>query len=45
MGRSAWDAPEIDGVVHLKLSSKKTLQVGDFAEVHIQRADATDLWG
>lgn len=45
VGRSVWDAPEIDGVVHLKLPSEKTLQVGDFAEVLIKRANATDLWG
>jgi ribosomal protein S12 methylthiotransferase len=42
-GRSAADAPEIDGVVHIRKASG--LKSGDFAEVRITRADAYDLYG
>ncbi|MDD5378083.1 MAG: 30S ribosomal protein S12 methylthiotransferase RimO [Acidithiobacillus sp.] len=41
--RSASDAPEIDGVVHL--GKVAGLQVGDWVEVEINRADAHDLYG
>ncbi len=41
--RSASDAPEIDGVVHLGKAAG--LQVGDWVEVTITRADAHDLYG
>jgi ribosomal protein S12 methylthiotransferase len=49
IGRSAADAPEIDGVVHIKRSlalggGGKKLTVGEFADVVITRADAHDLW-
>ncbi|WP_026354196.1 30S ribosomal protein S12 methylthiotransferase RimO [Massilia niastensis] len=47
IGRSAADAPEIDGVVHIKKSlvpGKQKLAVGGFAEVVITKADAHDLW-
>jgi ribosomal protein S12 methylthiotransferase len=46
IGRSAADAPEIDGVVHIKksLMPGKKLQVGEFAEVQVTAADAHDLW-
>ena len=47
IGRSAADAPEIDGVVHIKRSlvpGKQKLAVGQFAEVVITKADAHDLW-
>jgi ribosomal protein S12 methylthiotransferase len=47
LGRSAADAPEIDGVVHIKRSlvpGKNKLTVGQFAEVVVTRADAHDLW-
>jgi ribosomal protein S12 methylthiotransferase len=43
IARSAADAPEIDGVVHVKPA--KSLQAGAFASVRITRADAHDLWG
>src|SRR4051812_19904528 len=46
IGRSAADAPEIDGVVHIKKSlvPGKKLTVGEFADVTITSADAHDLW-
>jgi ribosomal protein S12 methylthiotransferase len=43
IARSAADAPEIDGVVHVKPA--KSLQAGAFVSVRITRADAHDLWG
>ena len=42
-GRSSADAPEIDGVVHIRKA--KGLNPGDFARVRITRADAHDLHG
>ena len=42
IARSAADAPEIDGVVHI--SKARTLKVGDFAQVRIVKSDAHDLW-
>jgi ribosomal protein S12 methylthiotransferase len=47
IGRSAADAPEIDGVVHIKRAlqpGKAKPQVGQFIDVVITRADAHDLW-
>ena len=44
LGRSAADAPEIDGVVFVKAGRRK-LAVGEFAEVKITSADAHDLHG
>jgi ribosomal protein S12 methylthiotransferase len=47
IGRSAADAPEIDGAVHIKRSlvpGKNKLAVGQFAEVVVTKADAHDLW-
>jgi ribosomal protein S12 methylthiotransferase len=41
--RSAADAPEIDGVVHIE--GAKKLKPGDFVDVKITRSDAHDLWG
>ncbi len=43
VARSAADAPEIDGVVHI--AGGKSLKPGDWATVKIERADAHDLWG
>jgi ribosomal protein S12 methylthiotransferase len=43
VARSAADAPEIDGVVHIE--NGKKLRPGDWAEVRITRSDAHDLWG
>ncbi len=43
IGRSAADAPEIDGVVHIK--TRRRLAVGDFIEVKITAAREHDLVG
>ncbi len=43
VGRSAADAPEIDGVVHVRPDPR--LRVGEFARVRITRADDHDLHG
>ena len=42
-GRTKWDAPEIDGVVHL--ISRRPLRIGDIVTAKIDRADAYDLHG
>ena len=42
-GRSKYDAPEIDGNVHV--TSRRPLRVGDIVTVKIERADAYDLYG
>ncbi len=42
VGRSAADAPEIDGVVHV---AGEGLKAGEFVEVEIVDSDAHDLWG
>jgi ribosomal protein S12 methylthiotransferase len=47
IGRTAADAPEIDGVVYVAPSVKasKRYKVGDFVSVKITGADGHDLWG
>jgi len=42
-GRSQWDAPEIDGIVHV--GSRRPLRAGDIVTVKIERADAYDMFG
>ena len=42
-GRSSADAPDIDGVVHIREAG--STRVGDFVEVRITRADTHDLHG
>ena len=42
IGRSQWDAPEIDGVVHL--ADAEGLMPGDLVEVEITGSDGHDLW-
>jgi ribosomal protein S12 methylthiotransferase len=42
-GRSQFDAPEIDGTVHV--TSRRPLRAGDIVTVKIERADAYDLHG
>jgi ribosomal protein S12 methylthiotransferase len=42
-GRSKGDAPEIDGVVHVK--SRRPLTVGEIVTVKITRSDEYDLFG
>ena len=43
VGRSQWDAPEIDGNVYV--ASRRPLRVGDIVSVKVERADAYDLHG
>jgi len=43
IGRSSADAPEIDGVVHIRNAGG--LQPGEFVQVRITRSDAHDLYG
>ncbi len=47
VGRSAADAPEIDGVVYVRppYEPHLKLKVGEFVDVEITAADAHDLWG
>ncbi|MCW5623067.1 MAG: 30S ribosomal protein S12 methylthiotransferase RimO, partial [Burkholderiales bacterium] len=42
VARSAADAPEIDGVVHIE--NGQSLRPGTFAQATVQRADAHDLY-
>ena len=42
-GRSKGDAPQIDGIVHVK--SRRPLRVGEIATVKVERADDYDLHG
>ena len=42
-GRTRYDAPEIDGNVHIE--SRRPLRVGDVVTVKIERSDAYDLHG
>jgi ribosomal protein S12 methylthiotransferase len=46
VGRSASDAPEIDGVVYVKppFEPHRKLKVGEFVEARVTAADAHDLW-
>ena len=43
VGRSAADAPEIDGSVYL--SDATGINVGDFVRVKVEQAEDYDLWG
>jgi len=43
VGRSSADAPEIDGVVHIKKANG--LNPGEFVQVRVTRSDAHDLYG
>ena len=42
-GRTRYDAPEIDGSVHIQ--SRRPLRVGDIVTVKIEQSDAYDLRG
>ena len=42
-GRSRYEAPEIDGTVHV--ASRRPLRVGDVVSVKIERTDDYDLYG
>jgi ribosomal protein S12 methylthiotransferase len=41
--RTKWDAPEIDGVVHIE--ARRPIRAGDIVTARIDRADAYDLHG
>ncbi len=43
IGRSAWDAPEVDGCVFL--NGETNVKIGDKLRVKIGHADEYDLWG
>ena len=43
IGRSKWDAPEIDGSVFL--NGAGDLKPGDIAPVRVTNADEYDVWG
>jgi ribosomal protein S12 methylthiotransferase len=43
IGRSKWDAPEIDGSVYL--NGETGVRPGDIVRAAIEAADETDLWG
>ena len=45
VGRSQWDAPEIDGSVFVGGPGAEALKVGDIAQVTVVEADEYDLWG
>lgn len=42
-GRSRYDAPEIDGAVHIE--ARRPLRAGEIVTVKVERADAYDLYG
>src|SRR5690606_35026789 len=42
MGRTRWDAPEIDGSVFL--NGEQSLKPGDIVKDHVDAADDYDLW-
>ncbi len=42
-GRTRYDAPEIDGVVHI--TSRRPVRAGDIVTVRVERADSYDLHG
>ena len=44
VGRTAADAPEIDGVVHIRVGRRR-IAVGDFVDVKVTAAGAHDLQG
>jgi ribosomal protein S12 methylthiotransferase len=45
IGRTAADAPEIDGVVQVQDGAEHGLKPGDFAQVTIMGSDEHDLYG
>jgi ribosomal protein S12 methylthiotransferase len=42
-GRTVWDAPEIDGAIHL--TSRLPIRVGEFVTARVERSEAYDLFG
>ncbi len=46
IGRTQWDAPDIDGRVHLRVASGSPApKPGDFVRVKVEDSDAHDLFG
>ncbi|MDH3236169.1 MAG: TRAM domain-containing protein, partial [Alphaproteobacteria bacterium] len=45
VGRTKWDAPEVDGCVFVGGDGATALEPGDIVRVRIDEADETDLWG
>lgn len=47
IGRSFADAPEIDGIIHIKKPKgvRKKLHAGEFVNVKITETDTHDMWG
>ena len=43
IGRSAADAPDIDGLVYL--DGENELTIGEIVRIQVTDADAYDLWG
>jgi ribosomal protein S12 methylthiotransferase len=43
IGRSMWDAPEIDGSV--LLNGERGVRPGDIVRVQVTASDEVDLWG
>jgi ribosomal protein S12 methylthiotransferase len=44
VGRSKWDAPEIDGAVNLEGDGALALGPGNIVKARVTRADAYDVW-
>lgn len=45
IGRSEFDSPEVDNEVLVKADGETYLRIGDFAQIHIDRAEEFDLYG
>ncbi len=45
IGRTEFDSPEVDNEVLVKGDSSTFLRIGDFADIHIERAEEFDLYG
>jgi len=45
VGRTQWDAPEVDGCVFVGGDGATALRPGDIVSVRLDDADETDLWG
>ncbi len=44
IGRSSSDAPDIDGLVYVKITNNNNYQVGDIIQVKITDTDEYDMW-
>ena len=45
IGRTEFDSPEVDNEVLVSNSAENFVRIGDFAKVHINKADHYDLYG